>query len=286
MRGHVDAESLALYAEGELSRGRTARVRAHLSGCPECGATLAALAEVTTQLSRVPVPAMPSAVAARLDAALSAEAAHRAAAPVPSAPVPSAPGPAGSSHRRPPRRNPIWSPGALRILAGAAVTLVVAGGVGYAVSQFSGSGTPSSASAPSAQHPAGRAAPNMSAGSTGGHAKKPHAGPYIPTSTTRYVRTGTNYRPSTLATQGKKVLAEYGVSAFSGPALLPAGSVAVQVRNCVGQTAHRRSVLVVDLARYQHHRAVVIILGQPDTVVVVTPSCAPLQSARLPVTSG
>ena len=26
MRGHVDAESLALYAEGQLSRGRTARV--------------------------------------------------------------------------------------------------------------------------------------------------------------------------------------------------------------------------------------------------------------------
>ena len=83
MRGHVDAESLALYAEGEFSRGRAARVRAHLSGCPDCAATLAALAEVTTQLSHVPVPPMPSAMAARLDAALSAEAAHRAAAPAP-----------------------------------------------------------------------------------------------------------------------------------------------------------------------------------------------------------
>ncbi len=167
------------------------------------------------------------------------------------------------------------------------MTLAVAGGVGYAVSQFSGSGTPSSASAPSAQHPAGRAAPNMSAGSTGGHAKKPHAGPYIPTSTTRYVRTGTDYRRSTLATQGKKVLAEYGVSAFSGPGMLAADSVAArQVHMCVSQTAHGRSVLVVDLARYQHHPAIVIILGKPDTVVAVSPSCAPLQSARLPVTSG
>ncbi len=81
MRGHVDAESLALYAEGQLSRGRTARVRAHLSGCPQCATTLAALAEVTIQLSHVPAAPIPSPVAARLDAALSAESAHRAAAP-------------------------------------------------------------------------------------------------------------------------------------------------------------------------------------------------------------
>ena len=146
MRGHVDAESLALYAEGELSRGRAARVRAHLSGCPDCAATLAALAEVTTQLSHVPAPPMPSAVAARLDAALSAEAAHRAAAP--------APAPAGAPSPRPPRRNPIWSPAAVRILAGTAVTLVVAGGVGYAVSQFSGSGGASSAASALAGRPA------------------------------------------------------------------------------------------------------------------------------------
>ena len=81
MSGHVDAESLALYAEGQLSRRRTARVRAHLSGCAECARTAAALTEVTTRLSQVPVPPIPSVVAARLDAALSAESAHRAAAP-------------------------------------------------------------------------------------------------------------------------------------------------------------------------------------------------------------
>ena len=103
MRGHVDAESLALYAEGELSRGRAARVRAHLSGCPDCAATLAALAEVTTQLSHVPAPPMPSAVAARLDAALSAEAAHRAAAP--------APAPAGPAHSAAAAAQPDLVPG-------------------------------------------------------------------------------------------------------------------------------------------------------------------------------
>ena len=276
MRGHVDAESLALYAEGELSRGRTARVRAHLPGCPECAATLAALGEVTTQLSHVPAAPMPPAVTARLDAALSAEAAHRAAG-------------AATPTPQPPRRNPRWSPAGLRILAGTAVTLVVAGGVGYAVSQFAGSGTASSASAPSGQsaHRSAQAAPNMSAGSTGGHAKKPHAGPYIPVSTTRWVQTGTDYRPGTLATQGKKVLAEYGVSGFSGPALMPADSVAAQVRTCVAQAAHGRVPTVVDLARYQQHPAIVMVLGKPaDTVIAVSRrSCLPLHSARLPVTS-
>jgi hypothetical protein len=279
MRGHVDAESLALYAEGELSRGRTARVRAHLSGCPDCAATLAALAEVTTQLSHVPAPSMPSAVAARLDAALSAESAHRAAAP-------DAPAPAPAPAPRPPRRGPLRSPGALRILAATGAALVVAGGIGYAVSQGSGSGTASSASAPSAHRSAAQAAPNISAGSTGGHARKPHAGPYVPADTTRYARTGTNYQRGTLAIQGKKLLAEYGVSGLSGPGMRPADSVTAQVHTCVSQAAHGHSVLVVDQARYQHHAAIIIILGNPDTVVAVSPSCAPLQSARLPVTSG
>ena len=276
MRGHVDAESLALYAEGELSRGRAARVRAHLSGCPDCAATLAALAEVTTQLSHVPVPPMPSAMAARLDAALSAEAAHRAAAP--------APAPAGTSHRRPPRRNPIWSPAAVRILAGTAVTLVVAGGVGYAVSQFSGSGGASSAGTPSRQpagHSNAQAQPNISRGSSGGHVMKPSAVPYIP-SATRWVQTGTDYRPGTLATQTKKTLAEYDVGGLSGPRMLPAASVPGSVRDCVSQLAHGRPVVVVDQARYRGHPAIVIVLGKPDTVIAASHSCVPLHTAQLP----
>jgi hypothetical protein len=275
MRGHVDAESLALYAEGELSRGRTTRVRAHLSTCPDCAATLAALAEVTTQLSHVPAPSMPSAVAARLDAALSAEVAHRAAGPAP-APAPSP---------QPPRRNPRWSPATLRILAGTAVALVAAGGIGYAVSQ-AGSGTASSASAPagqSAHRSAAQAAPNISAGATGGHAKKPHAGPYIQTSTTRWVKTGTDYWRRTLGAQARQVLAEYGQSGLNGPALVPAGSVPQQAQNCASQTAHGRQVRVVDLARYQRHPAYIIMLGNPDTAVAVSHACVTLHSAQLTV---
>lgn len=271
MRGHVDAESLALYAEGQLGRRQTARVRAHLSSCPECAGTVAALTDVTTQLSHVPAPAMPSVFAARLDAALSAETAHRAATPAP-APAP-----------QPPRRNPRWSPAALRILAGTAVALVAAGGIGYAVSQVSGSGSPSGASAPASSaapasgHRGIKGGPFLSPGEKPNKSK-----PSGPT----YVQSGTDYRPSTLAVQGKKVLAEYGVSGFNGPAVLPAGSVPRQVSNCATRIADGRHLLVVDLARYQHHPAYVIMLGNPDTVVAVNYSCARLDSARVRVTSG
>ncbi len=81
MRGHVDAESLALDAEGLLSRRQSARVRSHLSGCPECAATRQQLTEVTALLGQVPAAPLPPAIAARLDLALTAEAARRAAEP-------------------------------------------------------------------------------------------------------------------------------------------------------------------------------------------------------------
>jgi Putative zinc-finger len=266
MRGHVDAESLALYAEGQLSRGRTARVRAHLSGCAECARTAATLASVTTVLSRVPVPPLPSAVAARLDAALSAESARRA---VPE-PAPAPP---------PPRRSPRWSPGALRILTATAVTLVVAGGVGYAVSQFSGS-TTSGASAParSAQKPAAHR--SIQAGplvSPGGHMMKPNTSP---PSGPLYARTGTNYHRGTLAKQAQAQLA-YTVSGMSGPNRVTAARIPARFRTCANRLADGRPLLLVDLAKYQHRPAIVIVVGDPRTAIAVSDSCVPLHSAPI-----
>lgn len=261
MRGHVDAESLALYAEGQLSRGRTARVRAHLSGCAECARTAAALASVTAELSQVPVPSMPSAVAARLDAALSAESARRA---VPASPPP-------------PRRSPRWSPGALRILTATAVTLVVAGGVGYAVSQFSGS-TTSGASAPSAQKPAHRSIQAGPLVSPGGRMVRPNTGsPSGPA----YARTDTNYQRATLAKQAQRQLAGYTVSGMSGPGQVTAARIPAQLRACARRLADGRPLLLVDLARYQRRPAIVIVVGDPDKAIAASYSCVPLHSAQL-----
>ena len=266
MRGHVDAESLALYAEGQLSRGRTARVRAHLSGCAECGTTAAALTDVSTQLSHVPAPSMPSAFAARLDAALSAETAHRAATPTP-APTP-------------PPRPPRWSPNALRILAGTAVALVVAGGVGYAVSQNSGSpsfasgSSPTARAGPSAGHRSVQGAPFMSPGPVEKPNKSKPSGPV-------YARTSTDYQPSTLAAQAKNQLREYTMPRLSGPGQIPAAKVPGPVRSCLRHLDGGRPVLFVDLARYQQRPAIVVVLSDPGQAVAASHSCAVLHSARL-----
>ncbi len=269
MRGHVDAEVLALYAEGQLSRRRTARVRAHLSGCPDCGATLATLAEVSTQLSHVPAATVPTAVAARLDAALSAEWAHRATAP---APVP-----------RPPRR-PVWSPGALRILAATGVAVVVAGGVGYALSLSSGSppaGTsaPASSAVPKPQHRSPvMGGPNVSPGGHDIHSSVPGGSSG---SGAKFARSGTDYQPGALVMQTRRQLAAYRVPGMSGPGQLKQASIPAQVHTCVSQTAQGRPVLLVDLARYQQRPAMVIVLGRPEQVIAVSYSCARLHSAGL-----
>ena len=54
MRGHVDAESLALCAEGLLSRRRSERVRSHVASCPECAAAQARLTQIPALLASGP----------------------------------------------------------------------------------------------------------------------------------------------------------------------------------------------------------------------------------------
>ena len=64
--------------------------------------------------------------------------------------------------------------------------------------------------------------------------------------------------------------------------MLPAASVPGSVRDCVSQLAHGRPVVVVDLARYRGHPAIVIVLGKTDTVIAASHSCVPLHTAQLP----
>jgi len=276
MRGHVDAESLALCAEGLLSRRRTARVRAHLAGCAECTRTATALGEVTIRLSQAPAPPLPAAVAARLDAALSAESARRAASP---APVPAA-APTGAPAPRPPRRNPLWSPVALRVLAAAGVTLVVAGGIGYAVSQSGSSGPSSTTSGALAPSPRSAAGANRSPHGPAIHSNfgAPNARPGGDVSTAHHVRSDTDYQRGTLARQAALVAAKSQIGAVPGVSRLPH-----EVVICVSRIAQQRPVTMVDLARYEQRPAVVIVLGgSPGKVVAVSYSCTELDSA--PVT--
>ena len=147
MTRHIRADKLAGYRAGDLGTRESARVRAHLDGCARCTAAADDLAAVSTFLASVPAPPMPDDITARIEAALAAEAASRAASPaVPAArgPVPVAPGRDGVTRRAAARNPKIWSGGwlrspvTLRVAAGAAVAVVVLGG-GFAAIRLAGS---------------------------------------------------------------------------------------------------------------------------------------------------
>jgi hypothetical protein len=74
---HISVEELADAAEGLLEPARTDAVHAHLDGCPTCRDTADLLASVSTTLAAEPIPPMPPAVAARLDAVIADEQARR-----------------------------------------------------------------------------------------------------------------------------------------------------------------------------------------------------------------
>ncbi|MFD9125895.1 anti-sigma factor family protein [Kitasatospora sp. NPDC059571] len=107
--GHPDVEVLADLAEDLVDPADVPALRAHLTDCPECADTFAALAEVRELLGSFEAPPMPEDVAHRLDAALATAAdtpAVRAAAVGPS----TAPAPPDAP-RRPPGRADATGPG-------------------------------------------------------------------------------------------------------------------------------------------------------------------------------
>ena len=288
MRGHVDAESLALCAEGLLSRRRSERIRSHLASCPECAAAQARLTEVPALLAQVPLPPLPPGIAARLDAALSAEAASRAAPDLETVPELAAPAPppgtaSGRSGGRP--RGPwLRMPVAARVLAIAGV-LVVAGGVGYAVSQSSpssssaGPAVPSTAAGPDSRSAASGTSPAAGQGGGSVHFTVLHS--------------GTLYRKSTLAAQAAAVLVAPSAG-LNHPAKINGGlsrqAHSTALAGCVDKVAglalaavhagavHAGEVKLVDQAQYQGHPATVIVVqatpAGPGMVYVAGPGCS------------
>jgi hypothetical protein len=300
MRGHVDAESLALCAEGLVSRRRSERIRSHVASCSQCAATQSRLTEVPALLAHVPPPSLPPGIAARLDAALSAETARRAAhdpgiVPEPATPPQhpdsvSGPRPARPQTGRPPTGGPrgprLRFPAPARVLAAAAGALVVAGGVGYAVSQSSSPSTSSSgpSSSGSVGTPASRA--------TASPGFRPPASDLAPGGSSGSARltvrhSGTKYRKDTLAAQASRVENTHSASvnqpgkASGGLARQapPSSAVTQCVDKVVSPGAVRAGeVKLVDQARYQGRPATVIVVrvapAQPGTVYVARCSAA------------
>jgi hypothetical protein len=271
---------LALCAEGLLRRRQSERIRAHVVLCPECTAAQARLSEVPALLAQVPPPAVPPVIAARLDAALNAEAARRTAhapglapdyvpdhAPDQAAPARSpdaAPGPRG------PRRRGLRLPVAARVLAVAGV-LVVAGGVGYVVTQSSPSTSTSSASPPRA-----------AAGASHGTESRPNIGGPALGTTFTVTHSGTRYQPDTFPAQAARVLANSATGRIrAGTQSDQSGRSSPMLTGCVIKVvgaARAGDVKLVDQARYGGHPATIIVVAitstQPATVYVVGTPCS------------
>lgn len=295
MRGHVDAESLALCAEGLLSRRRSERVRAHVTSCPGCAAAHARLTEVPALLARVPPPSLSPGIEARLDAALSTEVARRAAQDAVVAPGRSGPEHVGREHVGPDHVGPELHPGAVptpgpprwwrprlpvaaRVLAAAGVVVVVAG-VGYAVAQSSSSPSTSRSSSGAVSEPTAGAS---SAGSLPLHASANAPGGGGATFTVTH--SGTRYHRGTLPAQAA------GVLAHSSTGLIrPGGAVGrsrrpgLDLTGCVLRVAGAPAVdagevKLVDEARYRGRPATVIVVAatptRPGRVYVAGTRCS------------
>src|SRR5215471_5305995 len=269
MRGHADAETLAAFREELLSRRKAARVSAHLAACSRCAALDAQLAEVSALLTRSAAPPMPDALTARIEAAIAAEAATRAATAADGA-VAADPAGGGNGARdgaaRPSRRP--GGPGrarlALRVAAVTAAVVVVAGG-GYGVARLLTANPESSTSAGSgsAAAPASGINGKASRQAIGGFRAPSAAGNSAPAA--RIIRSGTDYQPGQLDAQVSAVFTQHGTGAGSatspGPSAAhqPAASVP-RMPACVPYVTRGKRPLLVDLATYQ---------GRPATVIVI-----------------
>jgi hypothetical protein len=270
---------------------------------------------------------MPDALTARIQAALAAEAAARAPATAPAPePVPAMSGaavkgdgeadggsPSSNGHRAADAagRRAGWrghgrSWLTLRVAAVTAAVAVIAGG-GYGVAQLL-SGSPvmhGAAGSGAAAGPnikirgpipgrsviGGISEPGYSSGGGGG------GGGQSTTLAPLVIHSGTNYQPETLGLQAEAVLNRVS---HSGSQPAPVASAPIQaslfpqLRSCLIHISNGQRPLLVDLAKYKGHPALIVVLpsrnGGRPRVLVVAPGCtgtlAPIVTTTPLPTSG
>jgi hypothetical protein len=314
MRGqmtHPDPDVLAEFRAGLGTGRRRARIASHLASCERCTGLSDQLGEIPALLAAAPAPAMPDAVAQRLESVLAAEVAqrdssertvgdpahrrahhrahHRAHDPAHD------PAHQGARHRaRSPRPRRHWDFRlvALRVLAPAAGVLVLAAG-GYGLSRIGGGSTSSVAAgseASSAASAASRAQAGAAAVPSSTATSRPEAAPLEPAARFGVVTSGTHYRRATLPQQLKGELQRYARPAGSVQELTPG-----PVKECVLRVTagiSPVSLVLVEKAYYQGQSANVIVAarGDHDAVWVTTPACSAgsdyvLDTTTLPGTS-
>jgi hypothetical protein len=285
MSRHPSTEHLAEFAEGVLSRRRTARVSSHLrGGCTRCNGQIVELQQVTSVLTTASMTfgPMPDQFSARLDVALASESTAR---------VTSAPASGEASRRELPergqqrqrregrsRRFPLFSSPLAGSLAAVGAAVVIAGG-GYEIASNVGSG-PSAASANAPRQPT--AVPMHGAAGAASGSASVRQGPTVTfqhaghQNVIRSVQTGTNYGSGNLVARAAAVLAtvradnmassENQLSSPFATTRTPTAKPAIgadQLRKCVTRIAAGKDVLLVDLAQYNGKAAVIIVVGTP-----------------------
>jgi hypothetical protein len=319
MTRHIGERTLARFGQGDLSMRRSVRIRAHLTRCARCRELNEDLAAVTTLLAGVQAPPMPEHLSARIQTALAAEAARRAAptavasdagAETARAGAPDAPAsrsgvrsarPARPAHeRRRPRAFRLSSPVVLRTMAATAAAVVLASG-GYEIATHVGGsrGPGPTVSGPESAPAINRhlAAPDSGAAA----APQLHYEYAGRQDIVTAVASGRNYEPATLGAQVGQELkqkassagragasslrsnASYAPTAGSAPTVggLPVG----MLQGCISRLVPGERVLLVDVARYQGGRATVIVTrasaSGPEQVWVVGPGCSNTRSDLL-----
>jgi hypothetical protein len=265
MTEHLDADALADLDEGLLDRDHMASARAHVAGCPQCRAELAALTGVRERLAAAAeVEPMPAAVVARLDRALADVATEPASTAVTRSVIP----------LREPQRS---APRGLRGLQAAAVVVLVLAGGAVAVSALRGSDNNDVAT--SSGSAAGKADQRAAADGTypvtasGRHWTKESVTAGVP-----QLLAGT-LPPSSFSAQDDTSGSATAPRELAGvPAARLAGGPALA--DCVTELAGGPATpLAVDLATFDGQPAAVVLLpgiGGPGRVDVwvVPPDCA------------
>ena len=299
MRGqmtHPDPDVLAEFRAGLGTGRRRARIASHLAACERCTGLSDQLGEIPALLAAAPAPAMPDAVAQRLESVLAAQVAQRDSSER------TVGDPAhdrahdrahqGARHRaRSPRPGRAWDFRlvALRVLAPAAGVLVLAAG-GYGLSRIGGSSTSSVAAGSEAASAASRAQAGAAAAPSSAATSRPEAAPLEPAARFGVVTSATDYQRATLPQQLKRELQRYARPAGSVQELAPG-----PVKECVLRVTagiNPVSLVLVEEAYYQGQPANVIVAarGDHDAAWVTTPTCSAgsdyvLDTTTLPGTS-
>jgi hypothetical protein len=271
---HPDSEVLAEFRAGLITGRHGARISAHLATCEHCAGRCDQLTEISALLAAVPAPAMPDAVAQRLETVLAAEVAKRDSSE--RAVDPRAPDRASldRSGNPPPRRHWAFRLVALRLLApAAAVVLLAAGGFGLSRIGSSSPGSEASESSASARSAAVR--PTAGARPAAGSASRSGALPAVAAPANFGVVTSqTNYLHATLGQQLTRELALHPEAAPKVQQLAPG-----PVKGCVllvTQGIRPGTLRLVETAYFQGQPANVIVAasGDRDVAWVTTPSCS------------